>query len=164
MAGPCAARAGQAHLAIASREAPVEAPLPSVTFGEPFVFRALHRISFGVICCLRSIHARIVAQEFPSLVYPCGERDLLVHILAGLQEDNATPAWCSSGKRSQPAQRCEGGGERDRYSEQHRGWQSWVAVAVGQELDEQTPNLKSRFCNNNTRKTRCNVVHTKPNP
>ena len=123
MAGPCAARAVQAHLAVASCEAPVEAPLAGVTLGEPCVFRALHRVGFGVICCLGSIHARIVPQELPSLVDPRGERDLRIDILpvwAGLQEDSATPAWCPGPERPQPTGR-RGEGERGKRERNHLG-------------------------------------------
>ena len=116
MAGPCATRAVQAHLTIASREAPVEAPPAGVTLGQPRVLRALHRIGFGVICGLCSIIARIVAQELPSLIDFGSERNLPIDALAvwvDLQEDSATPVWCP-GYAHSGGRRREEGGERDR--------------------------------------------------
>ena len=111
VAGPCAV---QAHLTIASREAPVEAPPAGVTLGQPRVLRALHRIGFGVICGLCSFSARIVAQELPSLIDFGSERYLRIDALAvwaDLQEDSATPV-CFFGY-AHPGGRREEGGERD---------------------------------------------------
>jgi len=106
----------QAHLTIASREAPVEAPPAGVTLGQPRVLRALHRIGFGVICGLCSIIARIVAQELPSLIDFGSERNLPIDALAvwaDLQEDSATRVWCP-GYAHPGGRRREEGGERDR--------------------------------------------------
>ena len=136
MAGPCATRAVQAHLTIASREAPVEAPPAGVTLGQPRVLRALHRIGFGVICGLCSIIARIVAQELPSLIDFGSERNLPIDALAvwvDLQEDSATPVWCP-GYAHSGGRRREEGGERDRNH-----WASWWRLSVHSQGDRCVP-------------------------